>query len=253
VGCPLCRLPLSVGLAAQPPPATASGEAVTPALNPSCHKRARREEIGGDLGRIEDDRCSPRLEFVASEARTEDPVRPEVPADAVPSPAAAPEDESTPATEITPAGAATPPPPTTDDITAGNDAATHASSDPPSQEGTREAMAGLAKEAPVHARSLEPPGPAAQTPSSLELVPSVRAAVPTARMRAGVTVGSLLFRLASSSGEASQGFLTTRVARSERGDDLPAPEVVTKGASSGKALATVAGSSVGSLSSASQL
>jgi hypothetical protein len=43
------------------------------------------------------------------------------------------------------------------------------------------------------------------------------------------------------------------VARSELGDGLPAPKVVTKGASSGKALVTVAGSSVGSLSSASQL
>jgi hypothetical protein len=43
------------------------------------------------------------------------------------------------------------------------------------------------------------------------------------------------------------------VVRSERGDDSPAPEVVIKGASSGKAPATVAGSGVGSLSSASQL
>jgi hypothetical protein len=43
------------------------------------------------------------------------------------------------------------------------------------------------------------------------------------------------------------------VARSEHGGDLPAPEVVTKGASSGKALVAVAESSVGSLSSASQL
>jgi hypothetical protein len=77
--------------------------------------------------------------------------------------------------------------------------------------------------------------------------------VPVAGMRAGATVGSLLFGLASRSGEASQGLLTTRVARSERGDDLPAPKVVIKGASSGKALATAAGSIVGSLSSASQL
>jgi hypothetical protein len=43
------------------------------------------------------------------------------------------------------------------------------------------------------------------------------------------------------------------VTRSELGDDLPAPEAVTRGASSGKALVTLAGSSVGSLSSASQL
>jgi hypothetical protein len=68
-----------------------------------------------------------------------------------------------------------------------------------------------------------------------------------------VTVDSLLLGLVSGSGKASQGLLTTWVARSERGDGLPAPEVVTKGASSGKALVTVAKSSVGSLSSTSQL
>jgi hypothetical protein len=41
--------------------------------------------------------------------------------------------------------------------------------------------------------------------------------------------------------------------RSKLGDDLPAPLAVTRGASSGKALVTVSGSSIGSLSSASQL
>jgi hypothetical protein len=226
---------------------------VTPALEPSCHKRACREEIGGDSGRIEDHRCSPRLKLVASKTRAEDPARPEVPADAVPHPAAAPEADSTPAEEATPAGVVTPPPPATEDVTAGNDAAIYASFDPPSQEGARETAAGATEEAPLCARSLEPPGPAAQTPSSLELVPSMQDAVPTAGTRAGVTVDSLLLGLVSGSSEASQGLLTTRVARSECGDGLPAPEVVTKGASSGKALVTVAESSVGSLSSASQL
>jgi hypothetical protein len=41
--------------------------------------------------------------------------------------------------------------------------------------------------------------------------------------------------------------------RSKLGDDLSAPEAVTRGASSGKALVTMARSIVGSLSSASQL
>jgi hypothetical protein len=84
-------------------------------------------------------------------------------------------------------------------------------------------------------------------------VPSVQDVVPVARTRAGVTADSLVLGLVSNSGEASQGLLTTRVARSERGEDLPAPEVVTKGASSGKALVTAAEPSIGSLSSASQL
>jgi hypothetical protein len=226
---------------------------MTPALEPSCHKRARREEIGGNSGRVEDDRCSPRLKLVAGETRADDPAHPEVIADAVPYPAAAPETDSTPTKETTPAGVVTPPPPTTEDVTAGNDAAIHASSNPPSQEGAREAAVGAAEEAPVRARPLELPGPAAQTPSSLELVPSVQDVVPAAGTRAGVTIDSLLLRLVSSFGEASQGLLTTRVARDKRGDDLLAPEAVTKGASSGKALVAVAGSSIGSLSSASQL
>jgi hypothetical protein len=103
---------------------------VTPALEPSCHKRARREEIGGDLGHNEDDRCSQWLKLVASEAGAEDPTRPEVPADAVLCLAATPEADSTPAEETTPAGVVMPPPPATEDIIAGNDAAIHVSSDP---------------------------------------------------------------------------------------------------------------------------
>jgi hypothetical protein len=78
-------------------------------------------------------------------------------------------------------------------------------------------------------------------------------AVPAAGMRAGVTADSLLLGLVSGFGEASQGLLTTQVARNERGDDSPAPKVVTKGASSGKALVAMAESSIGSLSSASRL
>jgi hypothetical protein len=68
-----------------------------------------------------------------------------------------------------------------------------------------------------------------------------------------VTVDSLLLGLVSGYGEALQGLLTTRVAWSERGEGLLAPEVVTKGSSSGKALIAVAESSIGSLSSASRL
>jgi hypothetical protein len=146
---------------------------VTPALEPSCHKRARREEIGGDSGRIEDGRCSPQLKPMAGKTRAGDPAHPEVPADVVPRPAAAPETDSTPTEETTPAGVVTPPPPATEDVTTGDDAVIHASSDPPSQEGACEAAAGATEKASVRVRSLELPGPAAQTPSSLELVTSV--------------------------------------------------------------------------------
>jgi hypothetical protein len=110
---------------------------------------------------VEDDRCSPRLKLVAGEARVEDPARPEVPADAVLHPAAASEADSTPAEETTPGGVVAPLPPTTEDVTAGNDAVIHASSDPPGQEGTCEAAAGATEEALERARPLGLPGPAA--------------------------------------------------------------------------------------------
>jgi hypothetical protein len=146
---------------------------MTLALEPSYHKRAHREEIGGDSGRIEDDRCSPRLKLVASETRTEDIAHPEVPVDIVSHPAAAPETDSTPTEETTPTEVATPPPPATEDVTVGDDAAIHASSGPPSQEGACEAAAGAMEEASIRVRSLELPGLAAQTPSSLEPVSSI--------------------------------------------------------------------------------
>jgi hypothetical protein len=176
---------------------------MTPAFESSCHKRARREEIGGDSGRVEDDRCSPRLEPVAGETRPEDPAHPEVPADVVAHPAAAPEIDSAPAEETTSVGVVAPPPPATEGITAGDDAASHASSDPPSQEDAREAAAGATGEASVCARSLELPRPAARAPSSLKPVSSVQDAAPTAGTRAGATADSLLLGLVSSSGEAS--------------------------------------------------
>jgi hypothetical protein len=199
VGRPLCRSPLSVGLAAQPPPIAASGETATPTLEASCLKRVRREEIGGDSGRIEDDRCSPRLEPVAGETRTEDLAHPEVPADVVLHPATAPEADSAPAEGTTSVGIVTPPPAATENVTAGNDATIHASFDPPSRESARETAGGATEKAPV---------PAVQAPSLLKLAPSVQAAVPAAGMSAGVTIDSLLLGLVSSSGEASQGLLT---------------------------------------------
>jgi hypothetical protein len=125
------------------------------------------------LGRVEDDRCSPRLEPVANQTGIEDPAHLEMPADVVPHPAAAPETDSAPAGETTSVGVVTPPSPTTEGVTAGNDAAIHVSSDLPIREGASEAAAGTTEEGPTPARPLELPGPAAQTPSSFGLVPSV--------------------------------------------------------------------------------
>jgi hypothetical protein len=104
VGCLLCRSPLSIDLVTQPPPAPASGEAVISAPDLSCNKRARREDTGSNSSHIEQDRQPPRLEPVASEAGAEEPACPEVPTDAVSSPAAATEADPMPTGEITPAG-----------------------------------------------------------------------------------------------------------------------------------------------------
>jgi hypothetical protein len=221
----LCRPSLSIGLATQPLPAPVSGETVISAPVPSSHKRARRGEIGNDSGRIEDDRNSPRSEPVVIEARAEEPARPEAPAGAVPSPAAAPEADSTLAGEITPAGATAPLSPAAEGVTVGDDATTHVSSDPPSQEGTREVAAEATEKTPVHAGSLESPGPAARTSPDPRPAPIAQAVAPVAEAGASAAADSLLFRLVSNSGDTSQGLLTTQVAGSERGENSPAPEV----------------------------
>jgi hypothetical protein len=132
----------------------------------SCNKRARKEDTGSDSGHVEEDRHSPRVEPAESEAGAEESASPEVPADAVSSPATTTEADPMPAREITPAGAAKPPPHAAEDATAGNDASAHASSDPPSQEGTCEAAAETMEEIPVRAELLEPPEPAARAPPS---------------------------------------------------------------------------------------
>jgi hypothetical protein len=106
---------------------------VTSAPDLPCNKRARREDPGGDLGRAEEDRRSPWLELVASEARVKEPARPEAPANAVSSPAAAIEAKPMQAGETASAEAATSPP-AIDEIAAGDVIAASASSDPPSQE-----------------------------------------------------------------------------------------------------------------------
>jgi hypothetical protein len=159
MGCLLCRSPISIDLITQPPPASASGEAVTSTPDLPCNKRVRREDAGDDLGRAEEGRRSPRLEFVMSETRAE------MLANAVSSLATTTEAEPTQAGETTSAETATPPP-AIEEIAAGDVAAATASSDPPNQEDTREATAKTTEEAPVHAGSLEPSESAAQTPSS---------------------------------------------------------------------------------------
>jgi hypothetical protein len=128
VGCLLRRPSLSIGLAAQPPPAPVSWETVISAPDPSSHKRARRGEIGNDSGRIEGDRDSPRSEPAAIKARAEEGARPEAPVGAVPSPTAVPETDSTLARETTPARATAPLSSAAEGVAAGDDAAAHVSS-----------------------------------------------------------------------------------------------------------------------------
>jgi hypothetical protein len=227
VGRLLYRSPISIDLVTQPPPAPTSGEAVTSAPDLPCNKRAHREDAAGDLGRAEEDRHSPRLELVASEARAEEPARPESPVNVVSIPAAATEAEPTQAGETASAEAATSPP-AIGEIAVGDVAAASVSSDPLGQEDTREAAMKTVEETPVPARLLEPSEPAVQTPSSSEVTPNMWAVAPAFGAGAGVATGPLFFGLASNSGEIPQGPLTTRVVGSERGEASPAPEVATR-------------------------
>jgi hypothetical protein len=190
---------------------------------------------------------------VAIKARAEEPARLEAPAGAVPSPAAAPEADSTLARETTPAGATAPLSSAAKGVVVGDDAAAHVSSDLPSQEGTREVTAEATEKTPVRAGSLESPGLAARTSPDPKPAPNAQAVVPVAEAWASAAADSLLFGLVSNSGDASQGLLTNRVVGSKRGGNSPAPKVGIQDASRGKAPATAAGSGIGSLSSAGQL
>jgi hypothetical protein len=252
VGCLLCRSPLSSDLVTQPPPAPASGEAVISAPDLSCNKRARREDAGGDLGHAKEDRHSPRLELVASEAKAEEPAHPKAPANAASSPAAATEAEPTQAGEATSAEAVASPR-AISEIATGDIATASVSSDPPGHEDTLEAAIKTMEKAPAPARLLEPSEPAVRTSSSSEVAPTTRAIAPAFWAGAGVAAGPFFFGLASNSGGILQGPPTTWVVGSERGEASLAPEVATRDASRGKIPATTAGSGVGSLSSTSQL
>jgi hypothetical protein len=236
----------------QPPPAVASGETETSTPDLPCNKRARREDAGGDLGRAEENRHSPQLEVAESEVRAEEPVCPEAPASVVSNPATAAEAMPTRAREATSAKIATPPP-AIEETTPGNVAAANMSSDPPSLEDTREVAAKAMDEAPVCVGAPKPSELAARTSSSPEPAPSARAVVSAFGTGAGMAAGPLLFGLASNSGEAPQGPLTTRVVGSEHCEASLAPEATTKDTSRGKTPAAVAGSGVGSLSSTGQL
>jgi hypothetical protein len=200
---------------------------VTSAPDLPCNKRACREDAGGDLGRAEEDRRSPRLELVASEAKAEEPACPEAPANAGSSPAAATEAEPTQAGEATSVEAITSPPAIGEITTGDVAAAANASSDPPGQEDTREVAVKMVEEALAPARLLEPLEPAVQTPSSSEVAPNTWAVAPAFGAGAGVAAGPLFFGLASNSGEILQGPPTTRVVGSDHGEAPSAPEVAT--------------------------
>jgi hypothetical protein len=236
----------------RPPPAAASGETEASTPDLSCSKRVRREDASGDLGCTGEDRRSSWLEAVEGQGRTEELVRPEVPMSIISGLAAMAEAGLTRAGEaiLTKVIA---PPPVVGEAAAGEVTAADASSDPLIQEDTREVMVKTTGGTPVHAEASEPLEPAAQASSSLEPAPSLRSVMLTFGMGIGAAVGPPLFGAASDSNNAPQGPLTARAVGSERGGASPAPEAAAKDASGKKVLVAAAGSSVGSLSSASQL
>jgi hypothetical protein len=136
------------------------------------------------------------------------------------------------------------PPPAVGEAAAGEVIAGDTSSDPLSQEYAREVTVKATEETLVRVEALEPSEPA---------TPSAGAVISIFGMGIGAAAGPLLFGVASDSGKAPQGSLTARAVGSERGEASPAPETATNDASGEKVLAAMAGSGVGSLSSASQL
>jgi hypothetical protein len=136
------------------------------------------------------------------------------------------------------------PPPVVGEVAAGEVTAADASSDPLGHEDTCEVAVKMTGETSARVEASEPAEPAA---------PSVRTIMSTFGTGIGAATGPPLFGAASDSGKAPQGPLTARAAGSERGEASPAPDAVAKGASVEKIHVAMAGSGVGSLSSASQL
>jgi hypothetical protein len=144
----LCRSPIFVDLFLKPPPTVASGEVETPALDLLCSKRARKEDVGSDLGRAEEEHHTPQLEVSEGGGRTKELVRPEAPASVVTIPAAATEARLMRAgeadlTEIVM------PHPAVDEAAAGEVATANASSDLVGQGDAREIAVKATEEAPV--------------------------------------------------------------------------------------------------------
>jgi hypothetical protein len=203
----------------------------------------RREDTDGDLGYAGEGHHSPQLGVVKGEGRMEEPAHVETSARIVSSPAAAAEARLTRAGEaiLTEVIA---PPPVVGEVAAGEVTAADVSSDPLGQEDTREVTVKTTGETSARVEASESPELAA---------PSAQTIMSTFGMGIGMAAGPLLFGAASDSGKAPQGPLTARAAGSERGEASPAPDAAAKGASGEKIHVATAGSSAGSLSSASQL
>jgi hypothetical protein len=227
----------------RPPPAAALGEIETLTPDISCSKKVRREDAGGDLGCAGEDRHFSRLEVVEGEGRTEELVRLEVPTGIISGSAAAAEAGLTRAGEAILTEVIAPPPVIREAAT-GKVTAADVSSDPLSQEDTREIAVKTMGETSACVEASEPPEPAAQ---------SARTIISTFGTGIGAAAGPLLFGAASDSDKAPQGPLTTQAAGSEHGKASLAPDAATKGTSGEKIHVTAARSGTGSLSSASQL
>jgi hypothetical protein len=145
------------------------------------------------------------------------------------------------------------PPPTVGEAATEEVTAADVSSGLISQEGACEVVVKATEEAPVCMGAPESSEPAARASSSSEPAPSVQAAMPMFGMGIGVAAGPLLFGAASDSEKVLQGPLTARAVGSDRGEASPTPNAVAKDASGEKVPAAMAGSGVGSQSSASQL
>jgi hypothetical protein len=194
----------------------------------------RREDAGSDLGRTKEE--SRVLQVEASEVggRTAELDRQETATTGVTADAAAmaevglaQADEAVP-TEVVMSH------PAADKAAAGEVATVNASSNPASQEDSREVVKETAKEALVGTGEPEPSEMAAWASSSLEPAPSVQADMPASGTEIGAAAGPLLFGATSGSEKVSQEPHTTRTVRSDYGKASPTPRATAKDASGGR-------------------
>jgi hypothetical protein len=124
--------------------------------------------------------------------------------------------------------------PATDEVVAGDIAATEASSGPARLGDLREAVGEATPVIPVSVRSSEPPAVIAQATSTLKLASSATTDAPVPETETGTTTSSLFFGATFDPERASRRPHDIRMVESKRNKASSCPRAVTQGAPRGK-------------------